>query len=471
MPEQSPIQRGFYISATKKSSGKTVVSLGLGAAIRQSGLIVQSYKKGPDYIDPMWHRAATGRPCYNLDFFTQTRSEISTSFDTHRQTADVVYIEGNKGLFDGVDTHGSDCNAALAKQLGLPVVLVVNTQGVTRGIAPLLSGYEHFAEGIRYAGIILNVVAGPRHQEKLIAAIKTYTDLEVLGVIPKTPDLHLEERHLGLVPENEAGFAKAYIRRAAALVKENVDVDRLLERAVTLAMPAPVFERSPKFTGKQPTIRIGVVRDEAFGFYYPDDLKAMQDLGAQLVFFSAIHDKTLPAVDALFIGGGFPEMHLKRLSQNKAMRQQIAKFVEAGNPVYAECGGLMYLCKDIHYLGEMAEMVGVIDASVKMTEKPIGRGYAKIKAGAGHLWGDGIHEETQIRCHEFHYSSLDSKLDPAELAFDVKRGFGINGQGDGIMLNNTLATYCHQRQTENNPWVKRFVNFIHSTKENSDETN
>lgn len=468
MPELAQTQRGFYISATKKSSGKTVISLGLGAALRQLGYKVQAFKKGPDYIDPMWHQAATGRPCYNLDYFTQSKTEINTCFDLYRQSADVLYVEGNKGLFDGLDTHGSDCNAALAQQLSLPVVLIVDTQGVTRGIAPLLSGYQKFAENIQYAGVILNLVGGPRHQQKLIAAIETYTDLQVLGVIPKTTDLHLEERHLGLIPQNEAGFASEYIERAAVLVKENVDIDTLLSRSAQLKISDA---KSIDGGATPPTLKIGIMRDAAFGFYYPDDLQAMQSLGAQLVFIDAIHDQTLPAIDALFIGGGFPETQRKGLSSNAAMRQQVRQFVKDGKPVYAECGGLMYLCKALDYLGDSAEMVGVIDARVKMTAKPIGRGYAKIGAKQSHLWGAGIENSDEIHCHEFHYSQLEGDISSMRMAYEIKRGYGINGQDDGIMLYNTLATYCHQRHTENNPWVKRFIDFIHSVKEKENETN
>ena len=219
-------QQGFYISATKKSSGKTVISLGLGAALSTMGHRVQSYKKGPDYIDPMWHQAATGRSCFNLDFFTQSHAEIQHTFDTNRADADIVYIEGNKGLFDGIDTLGSDCNAALAKQLNLPVVLIVNAQGITRGIAPLIKGYEAFADEIEYNGVIINEIAGARHQAKLIAAIEMYTDMQVLGTVPKASKLHLEERHLGLIPQNEANFSQGYIKQTAALVKANVDIEK-----------------------------------------------------------------------------------------------------------------------------------------------------------------------------------------------------------------------------------------------------
>jgi len=472
MPESSLPQRGFYISATKKSSGKTVISLGLGAALTASGLNVQSYKKGPDYIDPMWHQAATGRPCFNLDFFTQTRDEIDHTFDLNRQSADVVYVEGNKGLFDGMDTLGSDCNAALAEQLSLPVVLIVNAQGITRGIAPMLKGYEAFAEGIRYAGVILNEVAGPRHQQKLIKAIETYTDLNILGVVPKLSKLHLEERHLGLVPQNEAGYADAYIQQTAHLVKDNVDIETLLAASVELA-PATVIEESPVPSVSSANLKIGIARDRAFGFYYPDDLQAMQALGAELRYFDTLRDKQLPEVDALFIGGGFPETQASGLQANRLMRAQIKAFVESGKPVYAECGGLMYLCRDIRYQGDTSGMVAVIDARVEMTDRPIGRGYAKIKQTQDHLWGaqNDRDSDDSRACHEFHYSRLSGPAVDTDMAYAVARGYGVNGQGDGIMVHNTLAMYCHQRHTRNNPWVEQFVNFIRQHKDKQHENN
>lgn len=461
-PSQFPEQRGYYISATKKSSGKTVISLGLGAVLSQSGFNVQSFKKGPDYIDPLWHQAATGQPCFNLDYFTQNHAEIRRTFDHNRRTADVVYVEGNKGLFDGVDTLGSDSNAAMSELLGLPVVLVVNAQGITRGIAPLLSGYEQFSDGIEFAGVIINEVAGPRHEAKLLAAVKEYTSLQVLGVVPKLTKLHLEERHLGLVPQNEAAYSEAYIRQTATLVNEHVDVQLLLERSARLKLPEQT-ESAPRVkTVKKATIKIGVARDAAFSFYYPDDLQALQNEGAELVYIDTLRDAELPAVDALFIGGGFPETQLDALQRNKMMRTQIAEFVRSGKPVYAECGGLMYLCNDISYMGNTAKMVGAIDASVIMTEKPIGRGYAKIEARPVHLWGENSDQDRQRYCHEFHYSKLEGRACDSTMAYDVSRGYGVNGQADGIMVHNTLATYCHQRHTENNPWVTQFINFIHS---------
>ncbi len=369
-----------------------------------------------------------------------------------------------------MDTLGSDCNAALAEQLSLPVVLIVNAQGITRGIAPMLKGYEAFADGISYAGVILNEVAGPRHQAKLISAIEAYTDLQILGVVPKLSKLHLEERHLGLVPQNEAGYADDYIRQTAALVKENVDIERLLSVSKVLDLPGlPKASAVLEISSNTP-ITIGIARDRAFGFYYPDDLQAMTSMGVTLAYFDTLNDPALPEVDALFIGGGFPETQSSALCKNKAMRDQVRQFIDAGKPVYAECGGLMYLCRDIEYLGKVEAMVGAIDAQVEMTARPIGRGYAKIKQTTAHLWGDTGAEDTR-GCHEFHYSRLSGPAVATDMAYEVKRGYGVNGQGDGIMVNNTLAMYCHQRHTQDNPWVSQFVQFIRQHKENSNENN
>lgn len=444
-----------------------MISLGLGASLSQSGYQVQAYKKGPDYIDPMWHRAATGCPCYNLDYFTQSHAEIRHTFDNHRHSANVVYVEGNKGLFDGVDTFGSDSNAALAEQLALPVVLIVNAQGITRGIAPLLSGYENFSDSITFAGVILNEVAGPRHEAKLLAAVKEYTNLQVLGVVPKLSKLHLEERHLGLIPQNEAQFSANYIKQVSTLVEQHVDIDRLLERSALLGLPEAGVSRPRSEHTAAKVVKIGIARDRAFGFYYPDDLQAMQALGAELVYFDTLQDEVLPSVDALFIGGGFPETQLVALERNTGMREQIRAFIKAGKPVYAECGGLMYLCNNICYQGKTASTVGVIDADVKMTEKPIGRGYAKIQAYRSHPWGIGRDIRQQKCCHEFHYSTLEGPALDAAMAYEVTRGYGVNGRTDGIVVNNTLASYCHQRHTENNPWVSEFINFILSLEEKS----
>ncbi|MBZ0142125.1 MAG: cobyrinate a,c-diamide synthase, partial [Rhodocyclaceae bacterium] len=301
----------FLISAAHKSSGKTTLSLGLAAALRGRGLAVQTFKKGPDYIDPIWLGLAGGRPCRNLDFYMQPHDELVDAFARHGANADVALVEGNKGLYDGLDLAGSNSNAALARLLDLPVVLVLDARGMTRGIAPLILGYQAFDRNIRIAGVILNRLGGKRHEAKLRAVIEHYTDVPVLGAVLENPELAIVERHLGLMPANEAAAAEARIAAIAKIVSEQVDIERLLQVTATDQPLRPALRAAAVDT--QPTLRVGIARDPAFGFYYADDLDALRQAGAEPVFFSPIADRQLPEVDALFLGGGFPECFMREL--------------------------------------------------------------------------------------------------------------------------------------------------------------
>lgn len=447
----------FLISAAHKSSGKTTLSLGLAAALRSRGLSVQTFKKGPDYIDPIWLGLAGGRPCRNLDFYLQPYAEILDSFARHAANADVALVEGNKGLYDGLDLAGSNSNAALAELLGLPVVLVLDARGMTRGIAPLILGYQAFDRNIRIAGVILNRLGGTRHEAKLRAVIEHYTDVPVLGAVLENPELAIVERHLGLMPANEAAAAEARIAAIAGIVAGQVDIDRLLQVTATdkPLKPAMVAAVPPE----QPIVRVGIARDPAFGFYYADDLDALKQAGAELVFFSPIADAQMPQVDALFLGGGFPECFMRELEANKAMRESMRSAIEAGLPAYAECGGLMVLARSLSWRGEKREMAGVIPADVVMHEKPVGRGYVRLAPTAAHPWVPAGSHPDEIPAHEFHYSSLEN-LDPAtRFAYEVKRGHGADGRHDGIVHKNLLASYTHLRSAGNCNWAARFVGF------------
>lgn len=444
----------FYLSATHKSSGKTTLSIGLLAALRGLGHQVQSFKKGPDYIDPLWLARASGRPCYNLDFNTQSHEELRALFLSRSASASAVLVEGNKGLYDGVDPLGSDSNAAMAKLLGLPVVLVLDARGVTRGMAPLLLGYQQFDPDISIAAVILNQVGGPRHESKLRAVIEHYTGIPILGAIAKEGAAIIEERHLGLVPSNEARETDAIIQRLATQVREGIDLERLL--ALT-NQPIPDWPL-PQSTSSAPYqgLRIGIARDSAFGFYYADDLEAFERLGAELKFFSPLTDSQLPEVDGLFLGGGFPETHMVNLAANSAMLASLRDFIEAGRPAYAECGGLMYLCRSLKWGSEEAQMVGVIQAEAVILERPQGRGYVCLKEQAAHPWPGGEAGQ-KLPVHEFHYSRLEN-LDPGYgFAWQITRGDGIDGRSDGLIYKGLLAGYAHQRQVEGNPWVERFL--------------
>ncbi|MBI4208015.1 MAG: cobyrinate a,c-diamide synthase [Betaproteobacteria bacterium] len=449
----------LFISAAHKSSGKTTIALGLCAALAARGLRVQPFKKGPDYIDPMWLARAAGRPCRNLDFHMMTHDEIRASFACHGHAADIALIEGNKGLFDGLDLDGTNSNAALAQLLGSPVILVIDARGMTRGIAPLILGYQAFDRTLRIAGVILNNLGGPRHEQKLRAVIEHYTDVAVMGAVPFDARVSIVERHLGLIPSNETDMSEATVEAVRAHVEGHVDVDRLLA-AAREAAPLPecaVPEPSARLRGKR-RVRVGIARDAAFGFYYADDLDALEAAGAQLVPVDMLRAPRLPQLDALVIGGGFPEVWMHELEANEALRCDLAHAIEAGLPVHAECGGLMYLARSIAWRGETARMVGVIPGEAVMHERPVGRGYARLVATAEVPWLP-LRVGEEVAAHEFHYSGLE-KIGPGlRYAFRVTRGYGIDGARDGIAYRNVLASYCHLRGAGPAGWARPFVEF------------
>jgi cobyrinic acid a,c-diamide synthase len=452
------------ISAAHKSSGKTSIAAGIAAALSRRGLSVQPFKKGPDYIDPLWLGRAAGRACRNLDFYTMDEPEIVALFRGHAADADLSLIEGNKGLYDGVDVEGRDSNAALAKLLGVPVVLVIDARGMTRGIAPLIRGYQDFDPQVSIKGVILNKVGGPRHAGKLRAALERYTDLPLLGTVRRDPRIEIRERHLGLIPANEDAEADARISRLAAAVAEQVDLDRLLELAVADFPAAAITPPAPPVAAD---LRIGIARDAAFGFYYPDDLEAFAAAGAQLVPFDTLNDPALPDVDGLFIGGGFPEASMAALSANRSLRASIKGAIEAGLPAYAECGGLMYLACSLTWRGERHEMVGVVPGDAVMHERPKGRGYMQVEQTGQGLWplepGDDRGTPARFPAHEFHHATLENL--PADLAYAyrVVRGFGLDGRNDGLVIGNLTASFLHLRNVRTNPWVARFVAFVRAT--------
>jgi cobyrinic acid a,c-diamide synthase len=449
----------IFISAAHKSSGKTTVCIGLCAALRARGEVVQPFKKGPDYIDPLWLGLAAGRPCYNLDAYLMGADEIRAQVARSMRGATLGIVEGNKGLYDGLDLEGSNSNAALAALLGTPVVLVIDARGMTRGIAPLILGYQAFDRNIRIAGVILNQLGGPRHEAKLRAVIEHYTGVPVLGAVQHDERMAIAERHLGLVPSNEAQAARASVDEIAAQVSRQVDLDRLLMLSRQVA-PLPVSNPAGSAVSA-PTVRIGVARDAAFGFYYPGDLDALRSAGAELVDFSALQDSHLPKVDGVFIGGGFPETHMEALAANTSLRRELHDAIEAGLPAYAECGGLMYLARGIEWNGRRAGMVGVIPADIVMHSRPVGRGYVHLRETGRGPW-PRPHPDHQalIRAHEFHYSSVENLAPDVEFAYEVERGHGIDGRHDGIVHKNLLASFAHLRDVAGSPWAGRFVDFV-----------
>jgi len=444
----------YLISSTKKSSGKTIVSIGLTGLANKLGYTVQTFKKGPDFIDPTWLKAATKRPCYNLDFNTMSDKEIKAMYANKSSYSDFGLIEGTKGLYDGVAPDGSDSNAQLAKLLKAEVILVIDCQGTTRGIAPLLLGYKNFDKSINMKRVILNNVSTSRHESKLLASISNYTDFKVVGSFPSIVDV-IDERHLGLVPWFQEKSKNSILSKIITTTKKSIDYEKLYPNKKKNKKIKKIH--GTRVTTKKNKLTIGIAQDSSFGFYYQDDLDKIQSYGHRIKKINLLKDKELPGIDGFIIGGGFPEMQAYELGRNLSMKKSVKNAIENNLPVYAECGGLMYLANEIRFNNEIKKMCNVFDISIDMNNKPIGRGYTIVKASSHHPWGL---EEKDIYAHEFHYSSVKNNKKKYKFAFDIKRGYGVNGKNDGFVYKNTLASFTHLRTTESFNWIKYFLDFI-----------
>lgn len=452
------------VAAPHGRSGKTTVTIGLLSALKSAGYRVQPYKKGPDFIDPGWMSRISGRPCRNLDSFLMDRQVLRTSFIRSTFDIDVAVVEGAMGLFDGVDLDGSGSTAEIAKAIEAPVLLVVDTTRMTRSVAALVSGYQYFDPGVQVAGVIINKVARPRHEKILRASIEQYCGIPVLGAIPREEIFHVPERHLGLVPaaENDE-LAKAVIGFGNA-VGGLLDLNGIFEvarQAPSLAADislgdAPVM-RTPRLHGissATPRARVAVFLDRAFNFYYPENLEALVAAGAELVAVNTLRDTKMPEVDAAYIGGGFPEIFAAEIGANIALLSDLRKRIEAGLPVYAECGGLMLLGQSIFWRGVKHTMTGALPYDVTMLDKPQGHGYVTLQVensstyfAAGEI----------VRGHEFHNSRVENLAEEIKFAFRVTKGYGIDGRHDGVLYKNVLACYTHLHALATPGWAPRLV--------------
>ena len=349
-------------------------------------------------------------------------------------------------------------SAALAKLLRAPVVLIIDAHGMARGIAPLLLGYRDFDRDVAFAGVILNKVGAARQEGKLRQAIENYTDFRVLGALGRDHGLNIDERHLGLTTPSETGECDEVIAHARDAVSKGVDLDALLAAAAR-EEPQPT---RPLRALPAPDVTLAVARDAAFGFYYADDLEALEEAGARLVFVDMLRDAALPACDGLFIGGGFPETQSRALASNRSMRESVRAAIENGLPTYAECGGLMYLTRSISYRGEaegsVQEMVGVIPADSVMDARPQGRGLVRVEPTADFPWPEA--EAGPVAAHEFHYARLENVAPDLRYGWRVQRGYGVDGQRDGIVIGNLFASFTHRRATSRDRWTDQFVAFV-----------
>ena len=429
------------IAGDRSSSGKTTIVAGLLSALRRKGLAVQPFKVAMDYIDPSYHTWITGRNCRNLDGYLMKEEAVREIYAHAAEKADIAVIEGVRGLYEGYDGDlGS--TAQMAKLLRVPVIFVVDARSITRSCAALVKGYMDYDPQVDFKGVILNKVGSDRHAEKAIREVERYAGVEVVGVIRRNEDMHLAMRHLGLVPVLEGktrheGFANR-VDRIREIVEEGINLSRIIEMA-RAAQPLPDVE--PDLYKKNSAgegLRIGIARDEAFNFYYRDNLEMMEMAGAELVPYSPVHDRALPHVDGIYIGGGYPELYARELSENSAMLSSLESFHQGGHPIFAECGGLMYLGREIEWEGETQEMAGLVPGKAR-------RGKVRVVSYVhGRLTRDcplGRAGEA-IMGHEFHHSEMIMD-EGADYAIRLERGRGIKDGWDGLCRGNLVASYTH----------------------------
>ena len=445
----------LMIAGLGGDTGKTAVSVGLCRALQKQGYRVVPFKKGPDYIDMGWLSRAARHPCFNMDLFLMKREQVLSSFGLNAGKADIAVIEGNRGLYDGMDVEGSVSTAETAKLLKSPVILIVDCTKVTRTVAALVMGCQTFDKEVPIRGVILNKLATPRHESVIRQSVERYCGIPVVGTIPKLRNTTFPGRHLGLVPPEEHPAVEEAIDTAADVVAKHLNFELLWK--ISAGAPPLDFhpQEHPDIPGQE--ITIGIVRDSAFQFYYQENLEALRRAGARLIEFSALKDDLPPSLDALYIGGGFPETHAALLSENKALRRSIKKAADEGLPIYAECGGLMYLAEELLLEGKKYPMAGIFPSTIGVSKRPQGHGYTVVEVEKPNPFfeiGKILHG------HEFHYSFVAEMSESSDVyfAFHMVKGQGIRNKKDGFCFRNVLATYTHLHAFGTNGWVNGLVN-------------
>jgi cobyrinic acid a,c-diamide synthase len=471
-------RRGIAVGGIRGGSGKTLFSVGLIQALKRRGVNVAPFKKGPDYIDPAWLSLSAGTQCLNLDAYLMPKEKILSSFLGGSRGPGFAVVEGNRGLFDGLDIDGTYSFAELVKWLNIPLLIVLDCSKSSRTLAALVHGLETFDPKLPLSGVVLNQIAGERHKKIITESIEKYCRTPVLGALPRLTDLPLNERHLGLVPVGEHPDPDGVIATLGDMVEHNADIEAILKLTETVqeteAAGFPetphtydsiienrgyVEKSGPDGPDTQENERsvqpaIGVIRDSAFNFYYAENLAALEKNGARIIELNSISDEDIPPVDGLYIGGGFPETHVELLSKNHRFREKIQKLVNAGLPVYAECGGLIYLSDSIAINGRYFPMAGIFPFIFEISDRPVGHGYTLFEVDRENpFYRTGV----VVRGHEFRYSRIVNagEADKVNMVFTMRRGAGIAGGRDGILYNNCLATFSHTHAYgENIQWIE-----------------
>jgi cobyrinic acid a,c-diamide synthase len=444
----------IILAGTHSGAGKTTLTLGLLGALKKHGFRVQPFKVGPDYIDPGLHRVASGLYSHNLDAWMGSDSVVKEVFYLHAGNCDIAVIEGVMGLFDGMGNGDRGSTAHIARLLEVPVILVINARGMARSCGALIKGYCEFDPQLEVAGVIFNNVGGPKH----VSTLKTVTEEEMgipaLGFVRRRSHINIPERHLGLLPAAENDGLGRLVDDLAGIIDTDVDIERLLGVA---RKASPLKETFKGTTERKYRVKLAVARDAAFNFYYQDSLEYLKELGADLLYFSPMNDGCLPGeIDGIYIGGGFPEMFLPALASNRSMRESVRQAAESGIPLYAECGGLMYLAeKIIDFDGNTYDGVGLVPGRVQMQKKLEALGYVTAKPLCDSILARPGEE---LRGHEFHYSKLTG-LPDSNAAYRLYGGRGTDGRTEGFVRDNILASYLHLHFRSNPTAADRFLHY------------
>jgi cobyrinic acid a,c-diamide synthase len=457
--------KGLVIAGLSGGSGKSVVTVGLIAALAGQGRAVVPFKKGPDYIDAGWMKLAAGRNCYNLDPYLMTEEAILCSFYSRCRGVDLAVVEGNRGLYDGVNPEGHYSTAELAILLKLPVLLVVNCTKTTRTSAAMVLGCMRLDERVDIRGVLLNQIATERQRLLITQAVEQDTGLPVLGAVPRMEKDIFPMRHLGMIPHQEYSGSDQALAFLAGIVSTHCDLDRILEIAAPVGPVAGAEKDEVETQSFGERLRIGVLQDAAFQFYYSENLEALTRAGAKIISINALEDKALPELDGLYIGGGFPETSAQELAANDTFRHSVRQAAEAGLPIYAECGGLIYLGTSIVMDGCEYPLAGVFPIRFGMSNKPQAHGYSIFKVdGPNPFYEHGV----EIKGHEFRYSTVLEWLgEPTELALKMKRGKGFAEGRDGLTKNNVLALYTHVHAEGTPEWAIGLLNRCRTRLRNS----
>ncbi len=459
---------GLIIAATGSGCGKTTLSLGLMAALVRRGLRVMPFKVGPDFIDPGHHRSVTGSASHNLDGWMLSRHFNQTTFHQRANRGDIALVDGVMGLFDGYDGRSdAGSTAQMAKWLKLPIVLVVDARSMARSAAALVQGFENFDPQLTFVGVLFNRIGSARHLRYLKEALAGNVTMTCLGGVPREAAIHMPERHLGLVTAEDQPLDATQIDCLADLIEAHVDLDHIL----TLA--SPVCE-APQANGAPADVsacgpRIGIARDRAFCFYYPENLALLEANGARLVFFSPLNDTTPPEdLDGLYFGGGYPEVNARRLAANEAMRSAILAMSRKGMPIYGECGGFMYLGRGLVDLeGRQHAMTGCFPLTTRMLTRRKALGYREIQFQTPCILGP---PGSRARGHEFHYSEIETPATAGDLAtaYRVVARSGDEMKTEGFCRRRTLGSYIHLHFGSNPDLARDFVHHCRQFKMEKD---